>query len=63
MSLPLSFGIAASMLTVMGFVIAVAAEISIKKKVLELIMAGLGSATLTFMIGKLASWLIGIEVE
>ncbi len=62
-SLPLSFGIAASMLAVMGFVIAVAAEISIKKKILELIMAGLGSATLTFMIGKLTSWLIGIEVE
>ncbi len=62
-SLPLSFGIAASMLAIMGFVIAVAAEISIKRKILELIIAGLGSATLTFMIGKLASWFFGIEVE
>jgi len=62
-SLPLSFGIAASMLAVMGFVIAVAAEISIRKKILELVLAGLGSATLTFLIGKLASWFLGIEVE
>ena len=62
LSLPLSFSIAALMLAMMGFVIAVAAEIGIKKKALELVLAGLGSATLTFLIGKLASWLLGIEV-
>ncbi len=63
LALPVSFIIAAVMLGFMGFVIAVLAEISIKRKVLELILSGLGSATLTFLIGKLASWIFGIEVE
>ncbi|MCD6195170.1 MAG: VIT1/CCC1 transporter family protein [Staphylothermus sp.] len=61
-SLPASFIIAALLLGGMGFVIAVIAEINIKKKMLELILAGIGSATLTFIIGKLASLLLGVEV-
>ncbi len=63
LALPISFIIAAVMLAFMGFVVAVLAEISIKKKMLELVLSGLGSATLTFLIGKLASWVFGIEVE
>jgi len=61
-ALPASFIMAAFMLAVMGFLIAITAELSIKIKVAELILAGLGSATVTFAIGKLASILLGIEV-
>ena len=50
------------MLAVMGFLIAVTAELSIKIKIAELMLAGLGSAILTYGIGKLASILLGIEV-
>lgn len=62
-SLPLSFLIASMMLMIIGFVIAVLAGLSIKKKILELVIAGLGSAALTYIIGRLASILLGIEVE
>ena len=62
-SLPLSFLIASIMLMIVGFVIAVLAGLSIKKKMLELVIAGLGSAALTYIIGRLASLLLGIEVE
>ncbi len=51
------------MLMIVGFVIAVLAGLSIKKKMLELVIAGLGSAALTYIIGRLASLLLGIEVE
>ena len=62
-SLPLSFLIASIMLMIVGFVIAVLAGLSIKKKMLELVIAGLGSVALTYIIGRLASLLLGIEVE
>lgn len=62
-AIPWSFILAALMLGITGFVIAISANLGIKRKVLELIIAGLGSATVTFAIGKLASLLFGIEVE
>jgi len=61
-ALPASFIMAAFMLGIMGFLIAITAELSIRIKVAELIIAGLGSATVTFAIGRLASALLGIEV-
>ncbi len=63
LSIPLSFILAAIMLGITGFLIAVSAGLSIKWKMLELICAGLGSAILTYGIGRLASMLLGIEVE
>ena len=46
-----------------GFIIAVSAKLSIKKKTLEMILAGLGSAAVTFVIGRAASTVLGIEVS
>ena len=51
------------MLGITGFLIAVSAGLSIEWKMLELICAGLGSAMLTYGIGRIASILLGIEVE
>ena len=62
-SIPLSFILAALMLALTGFLIAISAGLKIKWKMLELIAAGLGSAMLTYGIGKVASILLGIEVE
>ena len=53
----------AIMLGITGFLIAVSAGLSIEWKMLELICAGLGSAVLTYGIGRIASILLGIEVE
>ena len=52
---------AAFALAFTGFIIAVSAKLSIKKKTLEMILAGLGSATITFVIGRAASIVLGIE--
>lgn len=60
---PLSFLFAAAMISGTGFIIAVSAELGIKKKVAELTLAGLGAAVLTFLFGRIASALLGIEVE
>ena len=46
----------------MGFIIAVSANIEVKRKVFELIVAGLGSTTITFIIGRIASLILGIEI-
>lgn len=62
-ALPWSFMLAALMLAVTGFIIAVSANLEIKRKILELIIAGLGSATITFIIGKIASLILGIEIS
>ena len=62
LAIPLSFLIAALMLAITGFIIAVSASLSIKAKMMELVVAGLGSATLTFIVGRIASILLGIEV-
>ncbi len=61
-SLPLSVGFAGAMLAAVGFIIAVSAGLSIKKKVLEMVAGGIGAATITYLIGKGASILLGIEV-
>lgn len=63
LAIPLSFVFAALMLAFTGFIIAVSANLNIKKKMLELIIAGLGSAMITYSIGKLASILLGISVD
>ncbi len=62
LALPASFLVASVMLSVMGFLIAITADLSIKAKIAEIVAAGIGSALLTFGIGKLASVLLGIEV-
>jgi len=63
MALLLSFIMAALMLSLMGFLIAIIAELDIKMKVLELVTTGLGSAIITFAIGRLASIILGIEIS
>jgi len=61
-SLILSLVLAAIMLSMLGSIIALLAGLSIKYKALELIIGGLGSAAVTYLIGRLASTLLGIEV-
>jgi len=51
------------MLALTGFVIAISANLDIKMKMLELVVAGLGSAIVTYIIGIAASMLLGIEVD
>lgn len=62
-AIPLSFVFAALMMGLTGFIIAVSANLDIKKKMIELIITGLGAAMITFAIGKIASMLLGIEIE
>jgi len=59
---PLSFILAGIMLAATGFIIAVSAGLNYKYKMIELAAAGLGSATLTFLIGKAASIILGINI-
>ena len=59
---PLSFLIATVLLGITGFMIAIIARLDIKTKVFELIISGLGSATLTYIIGLITSILFGINV-
>jgi len=54
---------AAFALAFTGFIIAVSAKLSIRKKIFEMILAGLGSAAVTFAIGRFASIILGIEVS
>lgn len=61
-AVPLSFVFAALMLAATGFVIAVSAGLDYRSKMIELVAAGLGSAALTFAIGRIASDLLGISV-
>ncbi len=63
LAIPLSFILAAIMLALTGFVIAISANLDIKMKMLELVVAGLGSAIVTYVIGIVASMLLGIEVD
>ncbi len=62
-ALPLSLALATIMLSIVGFIIALSAGLNIKKKMLELVIAGLGAAAITYGIGVLASTLLGIQVE
>ncbi len=62
-AIPLSFVFAAAMMAFTGFIIAVSANLDVKMKMIELVAAGLGAAAITFAVGKIASILLGIEVE
>ena len=46
-----------------GFMIAISADLPVKRKMLEMIAFGLGSAGVTYVIGRIASILFGIEVS
>ncbi len=59
----LSFLLAGVALGFVGFLIAVTAGISARRKIFEMVLSGLGSALATYMIGRLASITLGIEVE
>ncbi|ADI31877.1 VIT1/CCC1 transporter family protein [Staphylothermus hellenicus] len=61
-SLPLSLLFAGLMLSIVGFLIALSAGLNIKKKMIELLIGGLGAAGLTYLIGLIASTLLGINV-
>jgi len=50
-------------LSATGFVIAISADLPVKRKVLEMILAGFGSAAVTFMIGRLLSAIFGVTVD
>ena len=63
LAMPLSFLLAGAMLAMTGFVIAVSAGLNVKGKMVELVVAGIGAATATYLIGKLASIILGIEVS
>jgi VIT1/CCC1 family predicted Fe2+/Mn2+ transporter len=60
--LALSFILAGVMLSISGALIAISAGLKIRGKVVELVLSGLGSATITYLIGLAASALLGIEV-
>ncbi|NPA99487.1 MAG: rubrerythrin family protein [Crenarchaeota archaeon] len=60
-ALILSFLMAASMLAVSGTIVAISSGLAIKRKVVELVLSGLGSALATYGIGALASLLFGIH--
>ncbi len=62
-AVPLSFTLAALLLSITGFIIAVSGGINIKHKVIEMVVAGLGAAVITYLIGYAASTILGIEVE
>ncbi len=62
-ALPGSLILASLMLTLSGFFIALTAGLDIKKKIVEMILSGLGAAAITYLIGYSARILLGIEVS
>jgi len=60
-ALVLSLVFAGLALAVTGSIIALSANLPVKRKVVEMMLFGLGSAAATFIIGRLASILFGIE--
>lgn len=62
-SMPLSLIVASSVLALTGVFIAVLGGLNLKRKVFELIIGGLGSALVTFSIGRIASSILGVEVS
>ncbi len=62
-ALLLSLFFAAIALSFSGFIIAISAGIKIKRKIIEMVLSGLGAAAITYVIGKIASILFGIEVS
>lgn len=61
-SLLLSLVFAALALSFAGFIIAISAGTSIRGKVAEIVLSGLGAAGITYIIGRVASIIFGIEV-
>ncbi len=61
-SVPLSMALAGVLLSFTASIIAILGGLSLRKKVAELLAAGLGSALLTYGIGRLASALLGLQV-
>jgi len=61
-SMPLSLLFAGALLGLTGIIIAITAGLTPWKKSVELILAGFSSALATFIIGRLASALLGIEL-
>jgi len=61
LQIPLTMAVAASLilaatsLALIGSIIAISGNISVKKKISEMLLAGLGSAAATYLIGKAAS--------
>jgi len=62
LALFLSLLFAGLALSITGFLIAISADLPIKKKILEMVLAGFGSAAITFTMGKIFSILFGITV-
>ncbi|MCD6323734.1 MAG: VIT1/CCC1 transporter family protein [Desulfurococcales archaeon] len=62
-ALATSFVLAGLMLSVSGSLVALSAGLSMKKKAMELVLSGLGSAAITYLIGVAASIMLGIEVS
>jgi len=60
-AIPLSLALAGVALGITGFLIAISANLDVKGKVIEMLFAGLGSAGITFLIGKLASIVLGVS--
>jgi len=62
-AIPISFISAGILLGITGFIIAVSATLSIKEKVIEMVIAGLGAALLTYIIGYLAPIILGVNLN
>jgi len=62
-SLLLSIAAAGAALAIIGFIIAISANLPLKRKILEMMLAGFGSAAATYMIGRIFSMIFGISVE
>jgi len=58
-AIPISVVITLTLLSVAGALTAIAAEVDVKSKVLELTTGGVVLSTLTYILGKSASLLIG----
>ncbi len=57
----ISFILAGVLLGLTGSIIALSADLDIKKKSFEMIIIGLGAATITYLIGLIASTVFGIK--
>lgn len=61
-SILLSFMFSAIALGLTGFIISVLGGIEIKRKILELILLGMIAASVTYLVGRIANILLGIEI-
>jgi len=61
-AMPLSIISAAAALAITGSLVALLGSLPIRRKVLEMVLVGLGSAGSTFLIGRMASMLLGINL-